>query len=116
MCDGIYLMGENLGVEIVSNFIENYQRSHTHPINRLMHTLGIPMIVLSLPLFFFHWKIALIMFIAGWALQFLGHFIEGNSPAFFKNPLFLFIAPWWWFKKTVLRRGNHGSPQYQKHP
>jgi uncharacterized membrane protein YGL010W len=36
-------------------WIAQYGRSHTHPVNRLLHTLGIPMIALSLPLFVVAW-------------------------------------------------------------
>jgi len=91
-------------------FIENYQRTHTHPVNRLLHTFGIPMIVISLPLFFFYWKIALALFILGWILQFVGHWFEGKPPAFFKNPLYLIIGPVWWVKKLFKKgQGTHGT-------
>ena|SRR5580765_1715489 len=66
------------------SWIAEYAQSHQHPLNRLTHTLGIPMIVVSLILlaasFLFHgllwWGAGL--FIFGWALQFLGHAIEGK--------------------------------------
>ena len=32
-------------------WIAQYAESHTHPVNRLLHTIGIPMIALSIPLF-----------------------------------------------------------------
>jgi uncharacterized membrane protein YGL010W len=41
------------------------------------------------------------MFIAGWVLQFAGHAIEGNQPAFFKNPVYLFVGPIWLIKRAV---------------
>lgn len=86
------------------NFIEEYKKSHTHPLNHATHAIGIPMIVASLPLFFFHPLLALTLFIVGWIFQFIGHAIEGKPPAFFKNPLFLIIGPIWWFKKIILRQ------------
>ncbi len=32
-------------------WIEQYAQSHQHPVNRFCHTIGIPLIALSLPLF-----------------------------------------------------------------
>ena len=84
----------------VSTLIENYKRSHTHPFNHVMHAIGIPTIIVSLPWFFFDWKVALILFVVGWAFQFLGHAVEGKPPAFFSNPAYLWIGPLWLVKKV----------------
>lgn len=79
-----------------TSFMENYKEKHQHPLNRLSHSIGIPMIVISLPLFFFiKWYWALALFVVGWMFQFLGHLIEGNQPAFFKNPMYLLAGPMW---------------------
>ena len=83
------------------SFLDEYRRTHTHPINKATHTVGIPMIVVSLPLFFFHWEWALGLFVGGWILQFIGHAFEGKPPAFFKNPLFLIVGLVWWVKKIL---------------
>ena len=32
-----------------SSFVENYKAKHQHPLNRLTHSIGIPMIAVSLP-------------------------------------------------------------------
>lgn len=77
------------------SFMDNYKSKHRHPLNRLMHTIGIPVIVISLPLFFFNWRWALALFVVGWVFQFVGHAIEGNQPAFFRNPVYLLIGPMW---------------------
>src|SRR6185503_14674766 len=82
------------------SLIENYKAKHQHPLNRLTHSLGIPLILISLPLFFINWRWALALFVAGWALQFIGHAIEGNRPAFFKNPTYLLIGPWWLLRRA----------------
>jgi uncharacterized membrane protein YGL010W len=87
------------------SFIENYKAKHQHPFNKLTHTIGIPMIVVSLPLFFFNWHWALLLFILGWILQFVGHAVEGNQPAFFKNPLYLLIGPWWLIRRVAAAIG-----------
>lgn len=83
------------------DFLANYKAKHQHPLNRLSHSIGIPMIVVSLPLFFFNWRWALVLFIVGWILQFVGHAIEGNQPAFFKNPVYLLVGPLWLLRRAA---------------
>jgi uncharacterized membrane protein YGL010W len=86
-------------------WIAQYGRSHTHPVNRLLHTLGIPMIALSLPLFvvaYFvqgFWMVPAALFVIGWVFQFVGHGFEGKPPEFLKDPRFLFVGLRWWFAK-----------------
>lgn len=84
---------------MMEKLLSSYRESHQHPLNRLTHAIGIPMIVLSLMVLFFNWKWGLALFVLGWVLQFLGHAIEGNQPAFFKNPRYLIVGPIWWVKK-----------------
>jgi len=86
---------------MTNSFIENYILEHRHPLNKLCHTVGIPLIVLSLPLFFFRWRWALGLFIVGWILQFVGHAIEGNQPAFFRNPIYLLVGPCWLLRRAA---------------
>ena len=83
------------------SFMEDYKAKHRHPLNRLTHTIGIPAIVVSLPLFFFNWRWALALFIGGWVLQFVGHAIEGNQPAFFRHPVYLLIGPLWVVRRAL---------------
>jgi uncharacterized membrane protein YGL010W len=88
-------------------WIEEYAQGHEHPINRLTHSFGIPMIALSLlmiPFCFFIfglWRVALALFVIGWILQFIGHYFEGKPPEFFKDWRFLFVGLRWWFKKVI---------------
>jgi uncharacterized membrane protein YGL010W len=77
----------------MNDLLANYKAKHQHPLNRLTHSIGIPMIVISLPLVFFNWRWAVGLFVLGWVFQFIGHAIEGNQPAFFKNPVYLLIGP-----------------------
>ena len=86
-------------------FIENYKAKHRHPLNKLTHSIGIPLIVVSLPLFLFNWRLAVLLFLVGWALQFIGHAIEGNRPAFFKNPMYLLVGPWWLVRRVAAAVG-----------
>jgi uncharacterized membrane protein YGL010W len=88
-----------------TSFVENYKAKHQHPLNRLTHTIGIPMIVVSLPLFFWDWRWALGLFVVGWVFQFVGHAIEGNSPAFFRNPLYLLVGPLWLARRALAAVG-----------
>ena len=87
------------------SFIETYKAKHQHPLNRLTHSVGIPLIVISLPLFLLNWHWALTLFVVGWALQFVGHAIEGNRPAFFKNPRYLLVGPWWLLRRAAAAVG-----------
>jgi uncharacterized membrane protein YGL010W len=84
----------------MDSFVENYKAKHQHPLNKLCHAFGIPMITISWPLFFFNWRIALALFLGGWVLQFIGHAIEGNQPAFFQNPIYFLIGPWWLIRRA----------------
>ncbi|MCA1632597.1 MAG: DUF962 domain-containing protein [Acidobacteria bacterium] len=84
-----------------TSFIEEYKAKHRHPLNRLTHSVGIPMIVVSLPLFLWNWRWALALFVAGWVLQFVGHAIEGNQPAFFRNPVYLVVGPLWLARRAL---------------
>jgi uncharacterized membrane protein YGL010W len=87
-------------------WIAEYAQSHQHPVNRACHTVGIPMIAVSLPLFaaspFVHglWPIPTALFVIGWIFQFVGHFYERKPPEFLKDPRFLFVGLRWWFAKV----------------
>jgi len=96
-----------MGGRTWDEWIDEYSESHQHPINKLTHALGIPMIALSImliPTFFFEqgmWLTSLILFISGWLLQFIGHYFEGKPPEFMKDYRFLFVGLRWWFKKVL---------------
>ena len=91
------------------DWIAQYQLSHQNKLNQLTHTIGIPMIVLSLvlavPALIWPglWLWAAVLFIAGWALQFIGHAIEGKPPEFLSDWRFLFVGTRWWWKKVTGR-------------
>lgn len=94
-----------LGGRSWDEWIAQYATSHQHPVNRLCHTIGIPLIVASLVLFLAAiwvaglWKLALGLFVAGWVFQFLGHAFEGKPPEFFSDWRFLFVGLRWWIAK-----------------
>jgi uncharacterized membrane protein YGL010W len=100
------VLGGRTNDPINDQWIAQYGSSHQHPVNRLCHTLGIPTILLSLPLFiasiFFHhrlWLYALALFLVGWIFQFVGHAFEGKPPEFFQDWRFLFVGVRWWWAK-----------------
>lgn len=94
-----------LGSRTSEQWISQYASSHRHPVNRACHTLGIPIILLSMPLFlasiFFHRLLlyALALFFGGWIFQFVGHAFEGTAPEFFHDWRFLFVGVRWWWAK-----------------
>lgn len=95
-----------LGGRPWDDWIARYAQSHQHPANRLLHTFGIPLIALSLPLFVASpfvtglWVLPTAMFTVGWILQFVGHAFEGKPPEFFKDWRFLFVGLRWWLAKV----------------
>ncbi len=61
--------------------LRGWLERHQHPFSFYLHMIGIPMTLLALPLFVRHqWRRALGLFGSGYALQFLGHVVEGNPP------------------------------------
>jgi uncharacterized membrane protein YGL010W len=93
----------------LKNYLETYKRDHQHPVNRALHSVGIPMIVASLPILPFNPLLGSSLFVFGWILQFVGHAFEGKAPSFFSDPKFLLIGPLWFVKK-VLGKGGEQAP------
>jgi uncharacterized membrane protein YGL010W len=94
-----------LGGKPWEEWIRQYGHSHEHPVNRFCHTIGIPLIVLSLPLFVVAafvsglWWVPVTLFGVGWIFQFVGHAFEGKPPEFFHDWRFLFVGLRWWVAK-----------------
>lgn len=86
-------------------WVSEYARSHQHPVNRVCHTIGIPLIAAALPLIPFaffargFWIVPAIMFVVGWVFQFVGHWFEGKPPEFFRDWRFLLVGLRWWAAK-----------------
>ena len=83
------------------DMIEKYKQDHQHPVNRALHTIGIPMIVASLPILPFNPLLGAGMFVFGWILQFVGHAFEGKAPSFFRDPRYLLVGPMWFWRKVT---------------
>ena len=95
-----------LGNRTSDEWIAQYATSHQHPVNRMCHTLGIPLIVVSLVVLVASivvaglWRWALALFVVGWLFQFVGHAFEGKPPEFFHDWRFLFVGLRWWVAKV----------------
>jgi len=82
--------------------IENYDRTHQNRTNRILHTVGIPMIVggaiglIAAPAYTPPWWVSNASWSVGWALNFVGHgLFEQNAPAFAQDPLSFIAGPVW---------------------
>jgi hypothetical protein len=73
----------------------HYESSHTHPVNRALHMIAIPVGFSSIIVVWYHWIIGLSLVPLAFGLAWLGHLIEGNKPAFLSNPAHVFVAPVW---------------------
>src|SRR5438270_5520376 len=86
-------------------WIAEYAASHQNSTNRACHTVGVPLIVVSIALMaagiFSHLLLhyGAVLFILGWALQFVGHAFERKQPEFFHDWRFLLVGVQWWWAK-----------------
>ncbi len=64
----------------MGNPLANWMSRHQNPISFWLHMIGIPACFIAAPIMLIvrQWWIALALFVGGYALQFLGHLIEGN--------------------------------------
>ena len=51
------------------------------------------------------WLSALVVFTLGWIGQFIGHYVEGRRPSFFRDLRFLLIGPLWVLAKLYAALG-----------
>lgn len=87
----------------LASYLEKYRQDHQHPVNRALHTVGIPTIIASLVVLPFNPLLGAGMFVFGWVLQFIGHAFEGKAPSFFSDPKFLLVGAAWFVKKVTGR-------------
>ena len=61
--------------------IKDYMPRHRNNVNRLLHIIGIPLVLAgAFQLFTAKWKIGTINFFLGYLLQWIGHtYFEGNE-------------------------------------
>lgn len=81
---------------LFDQYMTQYDHEHMNPWNKVLHGIGIPMILAGIVLTVLTWwKIGLGLFVAGWILLFAGHRIEGNKPAFFQGVIYFLVGPLW---------------------
>lgn len=77
-------------------YLDQYAAEHTQLGTKITHLIGIPMIVASLPLLPLAPPVGGAMFVGGWILQFIGHYVfEKQNPSFFDDPFYLLVGPIW---------------------
>ena len=84
-----------------SLLLQSYKGDHRDKRNQATHMIGIPMIVASLPLIasIVALPVGATLFTVGWGFQFLGHWFEGNDPAFFSDRRSLIVGALWCAEK-----------------
>ncbi len=72
-----------------------YLYEHRHPLNRLTHMVGVPLLLGTavVGLWQQDWALLLGGQLVGWAFQIAGHRIEGNRPALLKRPISFVMGP-----------------------
>ncbi len=82
--------------QTLRQYMAVYAKEHTQLGTKLTHMVGIPMIVASIPTVFVNPPAAGGLFVGGWALQYVGHYVfEKNKPAFYSDPYYLLVGPVW---------------------
>jgi uncharacterized membrane protein YGL010W len=80
----------------LDKYMTQYDHEHTNVWNKVMHGIGIPIILAGLVLLILtYWRLGLALFVGGWILLFVGHRIEGNKPAFFQGMVYFLVGPIW---------------------
>lgn len=67
---------------MIRRFLKNYLPRHTHPVNRALHLAGVPLTFVGTPWALIAgaaWYYPLGCFVGGYALQLIGHAVEGND-------------------------------------
>jgi uncharacterized membrane protein YGL010W len=91
-----------------------YDHEHGSPWNKLLHAVGIPLIFAGMTLLVllrWHWGVSCV--VGGWLLLLVGHWVEGNNPAFFQGAIYLLVGPIWVAKEIGTIRS--GAERGQEH-
>ena len=64
----------------IDNAIADWRKRHRNTTSFYLHMVGIPACFVGAPLMLVlrQWLLALVLFVGGYALQLIGHLIEGN--------------------------------------
>jgi hypothetical protein len=66
---------------MMKHWLRNWTRRHQHHVSLALHIIGIPACFIAAPVLLIMqlWPLAAGAFVGGYALQFIGHAIEGNQ-------------------------------------
>lgn len=72
-----------------------YLNEHRDARNRATHMIGIPILIATaiVGIITLDWRIFVGGQLLGWAIQLVGHKLEGNKPALLKNPIAFLMGP-----------------------
>ena len=72
-----------------------YLAEHRHPANKATHFVGIPLLIATAvgALVLLDWRLFLGGQVLGWAIQLVGHRIEGNRPVLLERPSAFLMGP-----------------------
>lgn len=89
-----------------NELLTQYKADHQDPRNQFCHSIGIPMILASLPVgaTIIGLPVAIPLFSVGWGFQFVGHYFEGKKPSFTEDRRQLLIGALWWSQKVGLTK------------
>jgi len=99
-------------VPTFAQYMSQYDHEHSNPWNKLLHGIGIPIILAGIVLLvLMFWRLGAALFVGGWILLFVGHRVEGNKPAFFQGVIYFLVGPAWIAKeiKDAILGRAHGS-------
>jgi uncharacterized membrane protein YGL010W len=89
-------MSEAKTMRDLEKYMAQYDHEHTNVWNKVLHGVGIPIILAGIILAIFtFWRVGLALFVGGWILLLTGHRIEGNKPAFFQGVIYFLVGPIW---------------------
>jgi hypothetical protein len=66
--------------EALKAWLADWRKRHRNSTSFYLHMVGIPACFVGAPILLIlkQWLLAVVLFVGGYALQFLGHLIEGN--------------------------------------
>ena len=67
---------------MIRRFLANYLPRHTNRVNQTLHLVGVPLTFVGTPWTIIAgtaWYLPAACFVGGYALQFIGHAVEGND-------------------------------------
>ena len=88
-------------MKTMDELVEEYDRDHSHPLNRALHVVGITLIGSSVVLLVIVPPLGVLLFVSGWVAQLVGHRVEGKKPSFTRDPRFM-AAGAFWYRRQVL--------------